>query len=633
MKQKILIVDDDSNNRWLLRYIVENNGHEAIVAENGLEGIEKAKTYRPDLIISDALMPVMDGFQFLRNIKSDDTLSDIPFIFYSSIYRGEKDIDLAFSLGAESYITKPKKPSEFWEEVEVVLKGIKNKKEPAKKKLIKEDEEYLRKYSSVVASKLEEKIGELEKTKAKIEESEKRYKNLFSSIRDVIIVTDLGFTIINANWPALGEIFGYELEEVLQKKIAFLFLSDEGFRDITKNSFYADDTIKGRIIESDFKRKNGEIFKGELYALKLIGDEGGTEGYIGVIRDITKRKEAEDSLHRAYTEIKELKQQLEMENIVLREEIKLAHKHEKFLGVSDATRQVLAKVEQVAGTDSTVLITGETGTGKELLANEIHRLSPRKDKVMVKVNCAALPSNLIESELFGREKGAYTGALTRQAGRFELANGSSIFLDEIGELTPDLQTKLLRAIQEGEFERLGSSKTLKVDVRVIAATNKNLEEAVRNGSFREDLYYRLNVFPIHIPPLRERTEDILPFVWEFIKEYGEKMGKWVERIPKRTIEALQRHPWSGNVRELRNVIERAMIITKGSTLVVDLPEARQLKNDNSRILSEIEKKHITEVLKMTGWRVSGKDGAAEILGLKPTTLQSRMKKLGIIRKK
>jgi len=250
---------------------------------------------------------------------------------------------------------------------------------------------------------------------------------------------------------------------------------------------------------------------------------------------------------------------------------------------------------------------------------------------MVKVNCAALPSTLIESELFGREKGAYTGALTKQVGRFEVADGSTIFLDEISELPFDVEAKLLRVLEEGQFERLGSSKTIKVDVRVIAATNRDLAKAVSEGSFRQDLYYRLNVFPVTVPPLRDRREDIPLLVWAFIKECGEIMGKTIERIPRKNMDALQRYPWPGNIRELRNAIERTMILSKSTTVQVDLPKISDSTKPQSVTLEELERRHILGVLESTGWRVRGKNGAAELLGLKPTTLDSRIKKLGIQR--
>jgi transcriptional regulator with GAF, ATPase, and Fis domain len=276
-----------------------------------------------------------------------------------------------------------------------------------------------------------------------------------------------------------------------------------------------------------------------------------------------------------------------------------------------------------------VLLLGETGTGKELIAHAIHEMSSRKDRTMVMVNCASLPPTLIESELFGREKGAYTGSLTKMAGRFELADGSTLFLDEIGDLSLELQSKLLRVLELGEFERLGSSKTIKVNVRLIAATNRDLAKDVEDGRFRKDLYYRLNVFPITIPPLRERTEDIPSLVWSFVKFFEKSLGKPIESIPRKNMEDLMYYSWPGNIRELRNVIEHAMILSPGKTLNIVPPACLPKEQSGSSSLQDIERKHIIEVLERTNWRLSGKNGAAEILGMKRTTLQSKMKALGI----
>jgi formate hydrogenlyase transcriptional activator len=350
-------------------------------------------------------------------------------------------------------------------------------------------------------------------------------------------------------------------------------------------------------------------------------------------QEIEDRKQAANSLRKALTIIKQLKDQLHKENIYLKEEIDLIHSHQDIVGNSEAIRTVLQQIEQVAPTDSTVLIQGETGTGKELLAHAIHNLSARKGRLMIKVNCAALPHTLIESELFGRERGAFTGALSKQIGRFELADASTIFLDEIDTLPLELQAKLLRVLESGEFERLGSSRTVKVAVRIISATNRDLARLVSEGGFREDLYYRLNVFQITVPPLRERREDILPLVWSFIQEFSKRMGKRIESIPQKSVEALQTYPWPGNVRELRNVTERAMIITTGPLLALDVPKIAQSGADQSGTLEETEKRHIIEALNTTGWQVSGKDGAAEVLGINPKTLESRMQRLGIQRSK
>jgi transcriptional regulator with GAF, ATPase, and Fis domain len=335
----------------------------------------------------------------------------------------------------------------------------------------------------------------------------------------------------------------------------------------------------------------------------------------------------------ALKEVDRLKGRLQADKAFLHDQCKLKYNYEEVVGQSHAIRQVLVQVEQVASTPATVLLQGETGTGKELVARAIHANSTRRDRPMVVLNCAALPSTLVESELFGREKGAYTGALTRQEGRFEHADGSTLFLDEIGDLPFEMQSKLLRVLQDGSFERLGDARTLKADVRVLAATNDDLESAVKAGKFREDLYYRLNVFPIRLPPLRERREDIALLAWAFVKEFGNSMGKTIESISRPSMEALTQYDWPGNVRELRNVIERAVIVSKCPMLHVELPRRAITPcfAAEGMTMHEVERRHILSVLETTGWRVSGKHGAAEILGLKATTLESRMSKLGIHR--
>jgi len=305
----------------------------------------------------------------------------------------------------------------------------------------------------------------------------------------------------------------------------------------------------------------------------------------------------------------------------------------RIIGRSAAIRQVLAQLQQVATTDSTVLLLGETGTGKELLATHLHALSARRVRPMVRVNCAAIPATLMESELFGRERGAFTGALAREIGRFELAHRSTIFLDEIGDLSLDLQVKLLRVLEERQIERLGSPKVIDVDVRIIAATHRNLEQRIGEGGFREDLFYRLNVFPIQVPALRDRAEDIPLLVWHFVDEFSKAFGKQIEAIPRENMLALQRYSWPGNTRELRNVVERAMIVATGTQLTIALPTASTPSTRCSARLMDIEKEHIRSVLQSTMWRIRGVSGAAERLGLRPTTLESRMAKLGLNRPK
>ena len=346
-----------------------------------------------------------------------------------------------------------------------------------------------------------------------------------------------------------------------------------------------------------------------------------------------RRKEAE--LRDAFQEIDRLKDRLEAENIYLQEEVERSYQFEDIVGDSPALERVLLFIEQVAPTDAAVLVRGETGTGKELVARALHGLGKRKHRPLVKVNCAALPTSLIESELFGHEKGAYTGAVEKRMGRFELADEGTLFLDEIGDLPLELQAKLLRVVEDGEFERLGSSKTLKVDVRVIAATNRDLEKAISEGRFREDLYYRLAVFPIDVPPLRARTGDIPLLVGYMLDKHRGRLKKNVRRVARETMERLKAYPWPGNVRELENVIERALILSPGETLVLDETLGMSLRErggePDSQSMETMERSHILSVLESCGWRIRGKGGAADRLDINPSTLRSRMKKLGIDR--
>jgi PAS domain S-box-containing protein len=359
-------------------------------------------------------------------------------------------------------------------------------------------------------------------------------------------------------------------------------------------------------------------------------------GNMQLTQEIAERRKAEASLQNAYAEIKRLKDRLQAENIYLQKEVAQEHNFDEIIGQSDALSRVFLRIKQVAPMDATVLLLGETGTGKGLVARAIHGGSSRKSRPMITVNCSALPANLIESELFGREKGAFTGASARQIGRFELADGGTIFLDEIGEMPLDLQTKLLRVIQDGEFERLGGPRTIKVDVRIIAASNRGLEEEIRNGRFREDLYYRLNVFPIKLPPLRTRVEDIPPLVGHFLAKFNKKVGKRIEVVSKSTLDTLKDYHWPGNVRELESVIERAVITSQGRELeVLDRFDTFRKGEDEAaqegKPLAEMARDHILQVLRNTGWKIEGKGGAAAILGLNPSTLRARMRKYGIHR--
>ncbi len=334
-----------------------------------------------------------------------------------------------------------------------------------------------------------------------------------------------------------------------------------------------------------------------------------------------------------FQQIAELKDKLAKEKLYLEEELRIEHGFEDIIGDSKALKQVLKEVEIVAPTDSTVLIQGETGTGKELIARAVHRLSGRRERTFVKLNCAAIPTGLLESELFGHERGAFTGAIAQKSGRFELADKGTLFLDEVGEIPLELQSKLLRVLQEQEFERLGSTKTLRVDVRLVAATNRDLKSLVEAKQFRSDLYYRLNVFPVTLPSLRERREDIPVLVRYFTQHYAARMKKNIQTVPAETLEVLSRYAWPGNIRELENLVERSVILTQGPDLQVPISELQSatLSADSPATLEDAEREQILRVLHETKWVVGGPAGAAARLGVKRTTLQSKMQKLGITR--
>lgn len=375
-----------------------------------------------------------------------------------------------------------------------------------------------------------------------------------------------------------------------------------------------------------------------------IKDEAGTVlQVLESVTDITSRKKSEIALEKVNRELSELKKSLEEENVYLKNEIREARIFTDIIGSSNALQYVLTRVQQVAETDSTVLICGETGVGKELVARAIHDSSPRSSKPFVSINCAALPSSLIESELFGHERGSFTDAQQLRKGRFELADTGTLFLDEVSELPLETQAKLLRVLQDGQFERVGGSQTLKSNARIIVATNRDLNKEIIDGRFRSDLFYRLNVFPITVPPLRKRVEDIPPLVEHFVHFFNKKFGRNVETISETKMDLLQRYSWPGNVRELRNIIERAMITSFGSKLSLqdmtglltqpeDSQQAADLQ-DNSQLasLEEVERNHIQNALEITDWRVSGPKGAARILKMNPSTLRSRIKKLGILK--
>jgi formate hydrogenlyase transcriptional activator len=457
-----------------------------------------------------------------------------------------------------------------------------------------------------------------------LKESEERFRDLFEQAPIAYVHEGLDSKFIKANRAAL-EILGVRPDEVPLTYGRTLVPDTPDAQRRVKEAFESvgrgTDT-SGVVLE--LRRKdNGKPIWIQWWSNPDVGGEFTRTMFI----DITDKVLMEQEQAR-----------LQAQNKYLQEEIKLTYNFEEIISKSKDFQKVLQQIEQVASTDATVLILGESGTGKELIARAVHNVSNRSKRPLVKVNCATLPANLIESELFGHEKGAFTGAMERKIGRFELADGGSIFLDEIGELPVELQAKLLRVLQEGEFERLGNPKTMKVNVRVIAATNRNLQQAIEKKEFREDLYYRLNVFPIVCPPLRKRKEDIPLLIKHFCQKHEGKIGRKITHVSDQVIDAMMAYDWPGNIRELENIIERAMILSRNGVLEYGewIPTEKITESTNGistpiTKLEDVEKEHIIETLKKTGWKVSGEKGAAKILGLNATTLEARMKKLGIKR--
>jgi formate hydrogenlyase transcriptional activator len=500
------------------------------------------------------------------------------------------------------------------------------------------DIQRLRLVGNSIANALRRKRAEEE-----LRMSERRYRTTFEQAPIGILNLSSDGCIMQAN-ERFCNLLGYRLEELLGHSCCELTHADD--RDACKMMF--DELLNARVpceaLEKRYVRKNGRmIWVKESLSLLAIDMAKTEAGYLGMdqpctviatVEDVTDRKQAEAELRGALKEVDRLSDQLRAENVYLQEELASSQGFDEIVGESVPLRITLSKIEHVADTDASVLLLGETGTGKELLARAIHNRSSRKERPLVKVNLAALPASLIESELFGHVRGAFTGAIADKIGRFELADGGTLFLDEIGELNPELQTKLLRVLQEGEFERIGSGKTLRVDVRVVAATNRNLQQAMGENKFRPDLYYRLAVFPIEAPPLRLRREDIPLLVWHFISKKQVRLGKAITSVPASVMNTLVEYDWPGNVRELENVVERAMILSSGSTLVLEgfsRPTWPSVPKPQSASPPAIERERIVGVLNECRWKIKGAGNAAERLGLKPSTLRYRMKVLQIER--
>jgi PAS domain S-box-containing protein len=439
------------------------------------------------------------------------------------------------------------------------------------------------------------------------------------------------------------KIFANHLEMVLQRKVVLkcsvkltrkdgitIHAQLQSVAVTSKNRF---DFILTSVVDGTIRKQFEDDLKTAHDQLEKLVQARTRE----LTQEIEERKKAEESLKTKNAEIEHLKDCLQAENVYLHQEVNRRYNFGDIIGKSEALLQIFTQVEQIAPMDATVLLLGETGTGKGVIARAIHSRSVRKGRPLLTVDCTTLPAALVESELFGRERGAFTGSDSKQIGRFELADGGTIFLDEIGEMPLALQCKLLRVIQDGEFERLGSPRTIKTNVRIIAATNRNLAEEVKNGRFREDLFYRLNVFPITMPPLRQRKGDIPLLVNHFITKFNNKIGKHIEAISKEALNTLQEYHWPGNVRELESVIERAEIMSQGSTLQIldrfdTFKKKAEAADGEIKALVELEHDHVLQVLQKTGWRIEGKNGAAVLLGLNASTLRARMRKYGIFRK-
>ena len=624
MKDKsiILVVDDHPQNTELLEAHLVPQGYEVVKAASGEDALKILSGHQIDLVLLDVMMPGMSGFEVLEKIRADKKTRLIPVVMLTVLKETEDRVK-SLEAGCDDFISKP-----F--DRQVLLARVKSL---LRIKWLHDEVEEARQLVESVINTVRGPLIVLDQNLRVVIVNGSFYD--FFRVRPEETVGQIIYDLGNGQWdiPQLREL----LEEILPLNSVFNdFEVEHAFESIGPKIMH----LNARRIHQE---KNHEQFI--LLSMEDVSEREYFKRNLEIIIEARTaelalaRQEAEkgrDFAEASLSEIKILKKKLEGEKAYLNEEIKLEHNHENIIGKSDALKYVLYKVGQIAAIDTTILVLGETGTGKELVARAIHHGSPRKNRALVKINCAALPANLIESELFGHEKGAYTGSSSRQLGRFEIADGATLFLDEIGELPLELQSKLLRVIQDGEFERLGSSHTLKVNARIIAATNRNLEEEVQQGRFREDLFYRLNVFPITMPPLRDRIVDVPLLVEYYVKKIAKRLGKPNAMVPQTMMETLMNYHWPGNVRELENILERAVIISSGPKLHVaddfNTPFAclsKGKKTPGVKTLEEVEREYIVRVLEQTHWKVSGENSATLVLGLNRSTLRARMRKLDI----
>ena len=603
---RILSLEDDPNDTELIQEVLQAEDLVCEVTRVETEAAFLSALDRGgiDLILADYTLPSFDGISALK--LAAKLSSDVPFIFVSGTLGEEVAIE-ALKIGATDYVLKTR----------------------------------LTRLVPSVERALREATERAERRRAEhaLRDSEERFRTMADTLPEAIWIFEWGPAKILYLSPSFERIWGIPLEKMYADPSLWAQAVHADDRDRVGGifeSWIAGQSVEYHDVEYRIVRPDGAIRWIHDRGVLSLDEHGRRRRVNGISADITERKRAQDDLRNALLEIRKLKDQLYEENVALKEEIDKVSMFEEIVGESGALQAVLSRVGKVAPTGSTVLITGETGTGKELIARAIHKRSDRAAHAFVAVNCASVPSALIASELFGHEKGAFTGATQRRLGRFELAEGGTIFLDEIGELPAETQIALLRVLQEREFERVGGTKTIQVNVRVIAATNRDLPECIEAGTFRRDLYYRLNVFPIEMPALRQRRDDIPLLVEYFIDRYASKMGKKIRAINRATLERLKSYAWPGNIRELQNVVERSVIVCETGNFTVDeswLSGAPSEPEEPGRVIFKLsptqEKKTIEAALADTAGRISGPEGAAAKLGIPPSTLDSKIRALGI----
>ncbi len=630
-QETLLLVDDNPINLQVLYQTLEGHDYKLLLAKNGEDALTIVKKVHPALILLDIMMPGIDGYEVCRQIKANSDLADVAIIFLSAL-DDVKDKVKGFNFGAVDYIAKPFQSEEVIARVETHIK-----------------------------------IRQLEKTlEKKNKQLEEDNSLILESMGEGLLGVDKQGLVTFIN-PAGSDLIGWLEDEIRGKNFhdVLMHTDREGRRNPVEKDQVFNTLHDQTVRQSDndiFWNKNGQSFPVEYTVTAIEGDTDISSACV-VFKNISERKKREKDLNKALQTVEELKEKLQEENTHLRaessylqEEIRNEQNYGEIIGQSSALIKTMEEAQQVAQTDTTVLINGESGTGKESMARAIHQYSSRKDRPLIKVNCGAIAESLVESELFGHVKGAFTSAINDRTGHFELADNGTIFLDEIGELSLDVQVKLLRVLQEQEIQRVGSGKIISVDVRIIAATNRDLKKMVDDGAFRMDLFYRLNVFPLTVPPLRERKSDIPLLIAKFLDNLSKKLGKPLKGVSDVSMELLMDYHWPGNIRELQNVIERSAILSKTEVVEVDdalvpvsIVQVKLDKNNSDRsatetseqsdkkektkykTLAENEKYYITSLLEDLNWLIGGKKGAAEILDVPASTLRSRMKKLGIER--